>query len=183
MRALFGLRALQGGGPHPVDPEREGWPPFESVALGMPGLGPDRAQFTALQRAGSREPVVMVNLLQFRERARYRIEELDPSRLRPRLSAKGTQVSGREAYGRYSTNTIKLVGRMGGRLRWVGFSAEPFGDGGDRGWSQIALMQYPSRAHFVGMTRDAAYQSGTPHRDAGLERTELFACTSHAAFG
>jgi hypothetical protein len=43
-------------------------------------------------------------------------------------------------------------------------------------------MQYPSRAHFVGMTRDAAYQSGTPHRDAGLERTELFACTSHAAF-
>ena len=43
-------------------------------------------------------------------------------------------------------------------------------------------MQYPSRAHFIGMLRDGAYKAGTPHRDAGLERTELIACTSHAAF-
>jgi len=182
IRAVFGLRARLGGGPPPVDPAREPWPPFEAVELGTPEFGPNRAQFAALQQANSSDPVVMVNFLHFRERAAYPADGLDPSALRPKMAPGAADVSGRAAYGRYSANTIKLVGRMGGRLRWTGFRAEPLGDGSAPAWSQIALMQYPTRAHFIGMVRDAAYQAGTPHRDAGLERTELLACTSHAGF-
>ena len=94
----------------------------------------------------------------------------------------GTGVSGRAAYGRYSANTIKIVARLGGRIRWSGFRARRISEGPEPTWTQIALVEYPSRAHFIGMLRDEAYEAGTRHRDAGLERTELLACTSHAAF-
>ncbi|NQZ95974.1 MAG: DUF1330 domain-containing protein [Myxococcales bacterium] len=170
-RAAFGLRALRGGGPPPYDPAIEDRPTFEQLEMGAPEFGPTREQLEALQGADLESRVVMVNFLEFREQARH-AEPIEA----------GTGVSGRAAYGRYSANTIKIVGHLGGRIRWAGARARLISEGPEQSWTQVALMQYPSRAHFIGMLRDGAYQAGTPHRDAGLERTELIACTSHAAF-
>ena len=183
VRAAFGLRALRGGGPPPYDPASEDQPTFEQVEMGAPEFGPTREQFEVLQGADLQNRVVMVNFLEFRKRARYGEQEGDEqTRHAEPIKKAGTGVSGRAAYGRYSANTIKIVGRLGGRIRWAGGRARALSERPEPAWMQIALMEYPSRAHFIGMLRDEAYQAGTPHRDAGLERTEIIACTSHAAF-
>ena len=181
-RTAFRLRALRGGGPPPYAPAKEDRPTFEQVEMGAPEFGPTREQFEALQGADLESRVVMVNFLDFRERARYREQEDDAQTRHAEPIEAGRGVSGREAYGRYGANTIKIVGHLGGRIRWSGFRARRISEGSEPSWTQIALMEYPSRAHFIGMLRDEAYKAGTPHRDAGLERTELFACTSHAGF-
>ena len=181
-RTAFGLRALRGGGPPPYDPAREDRPTFEQVEMGVPEFSLTREQFEALQEADLESRVVMVNFLQFRERAHYRKREGDEHTQNAEPIEADTDVSGRAAYERYGANTIKIVGRLGGRVRWSGFRAQRISEGPELSWTQIALAQYPSRAHFIGMLRDQAYKAGTPHRDAGLERTELIACTSHAAF-
>ena len=178
----LGLRALRGGGPQPYDPASEDQPTFEQVEMGAPEFGPTREQFEVLQGADLESRVVMVNFLEFRERARYREQEGDEHTQNAEPIEAGTGVSGRAAYGRYSANTIKIVGHLGGRIRWAGARARQISEGPEQSWTQVALMQYPSRAHFIGMLRDEAYKAGTAHRDAGLARTELFACTSHAAF-
>ncbi len=181
-RAAFGLRALRGGGPPPYDPASEDRPTFEQLEMGAPEFGPTREQFEALTGTDLESRVVMVNFLEFRERARYREQEGGEQTRHAEPIEGGTDVSGRAAYGRYSANTIKIVGHLGGRIRWAGARARQISEGPEQSWTQVALMQYPSRAHFIGMLRDGAYKAGTPHRDAGLERTELIACTSHAAF-
>ena len=94
----------------------------------------------------------------------------------------GEVVSGAEAYARYGRNTLPMIGRIGGRIRWAGARALSLTANDEEPWHQIVCVQYPSRAAFIGMARSEAYQRGTPHRDAGLESTELVSCTSHAAF-
>ena len=74
---------------------------------------------------------------------------------------------------------MPLIGRIGGRIRWAGTRAHAVAEDGEA-WDQIVVVQYPSRAAFIGMVRSEAYRRGTPHRDAGLQATELVACTSHA---
>ena len=43
-------------------------------------------------------------------------------------------------------------------------------------------VQYPSRADFIGMVTSERYHAGHVHRDAGLDRTALLTCTSHAIY-
>lgn len=174
-RGIFGLRGLRGGGPRPYDPAREDRPTFGQVELGLPEFGPTREQFEVLEGADLESRVVMVNFLHFREQARYGEGEGDEQE-------PNAAVSGRTAYERYGANTVKIVGSLGGRPRWLGGRVRHIGDGPGQAWTQIALIQYPSRRHFIGMVRDEAYKAGTRHRDAGLEHTEIIACTSHPDF-
>jgi len=174
-RTLFGLRGLRGGGPPPYDRTTEKPPRFEETELGFPEFGPTREQFEVFHGSDLDRRVVMVNFLHFRERARYSDGGSDGSQ------STGS-VRGQTAYERYGANTMKIVGHLGGRPRWFGGRVRSVGEGPEQSWNQVALMQYPSRAHFIGMVRDAAYRSGTHHRDAGLERTELIACTSHPEY-
>ncbi|MCH2172422.1 hypothetical protein MK489_16720 [Myxococcota bacterium] len=181
-RTTFRFRGLLGGGPPPYDPSNEPPPSFTELEMGAQEFGPTPEQYQALERGSLETRVVMVNFLDFRDHANYREPESNPQP-RPHQSTKAhTHGSGSRAYGRYSANTIKLVGRLGGRLRWAGFRARRISEGTEQAWRQIALMEYPSRAHFLGMVRDEAYKVGIRHRDAGLSRTELLACTSHVGF-
>ena len=45
-------------------------------------------------------------------------------------------------------------------------------------WDQVAIMQYPDTAAFVDMIRDADYQAGLVHRDAGLADTVILVSRS-----
>ena len=111
----------------------------------------------------------MVNFLRHHEIAAYAEPHAAP-------------ISGAAAYERYGRNTMPLIGRIGGRIRWAGTRVRAVGENSEAPWHQIVLVQYPSRAAFIGMLHSDAYRRGTPHRDAGLEATELVPCTSHAAF-
>jgi len=168
-RLLMGTYALRGGGPPPFDPANEPVPDLVQEMTQAPHLGPDTAGVEALLAADLERPVVMVNFLRHREIAAY----AEPA---------ATPISGAAAYGRYGRNTVPLIGRLGGRIRWAGTRLRALLEEGEAPWHQIVFVQYPSRAAFIGMLCSEAYRRGTPHRDAGLEATELVSCTSHDEF-
>lgn len=169
--ALGAARLLRAGGPVPgslaeLDPSLL----REQVAS---DLAPDEAQLHAVLAARSDSRVVMLNLLDYRERADYGQEAEDRA-----------ERSGEAAYRLYARNTMPLIGRVGGRLRWQGTDMRPLGeaDAGAGAWDAVAAVQYPSREAFARMIASPRYQAGAHHRNAGLFRTRILACTSHAEF-
>jgi uncharacterized protein (DUF1330 family) len=113
-------------------------------------------------------PVVMVNLLRYRERAHYP----DGFAAEP--------CSGREAYGRYGAVAVQRIASVGGRLLYMGsVQATVIGPDAER-WDDVVLVEYPSRRKFIEMVSQPEYQAAAPHRTAALADSRLIA-TSTAA--
>jgi uncharacterized protein (DUF1330 family) len=102
-------------------------------------------------------PVVMLNLLKFKERA------------------DSGDVSGRESYNRYGRDVVPMVEKLGGRILWHGKADQSLI--GDEDWDAIALVEYPSRKAFLEMAMSQQMREVHGNREAGLERTVLIACT------
>jgi uncharacterized protein (DUF1330 family) len=101
-----------------------------------------------------KEPVVMLNLMRFRERS---------------LDGKG---SGWDAYLRYSAMTIKLIKSVGGTVIWAAKAeAIALGNMDRHRWDYAALVRYPSSAAFLSMMSSSSYA------DANVERNN--ACADH----
>ena len=101
-------------------------------------------------------PIVMVNLLKFREKAAYK-------------DGSDAELSGREAYARYGAGVAPLIEKHGGRLIFAGpVTFLTLGLVEDL-WDQVALVEYPSRKSLFDMSASEAYQQISHHRDAGLE--------------
>jgi uncharacterized protein (DUF1330 family) len=117
------------------------------------------------------QPVVMLNLLRFRDQADYP----PGSGIEP--------ATGRQAYERYSQLTFPHLRRVGGRPIWrADARACPIAPQGER-WDEVILVHYPSREAFIRMISDPAYQAGTVHRTAALEDSRLIATTSPQPIG
>ena len=97
-------------------------------------------------------PVVMVNLLRFRERS---------------LDGDG---SGWDAYLRYSRAVMPLIRARGGGVLWAG-NAEgaAFGEVPGGCWHYVVLVQYPSRAAFLDMVTSPEYAEANVHRENGAD--------------
>jgi uncharacterized protein (DUF1330 family) len=118
---------------------------------------PDPEQTAALQKAdGPGGRIVMVNLLKFRERARYR-------------DGRDAHLTGREAYERYAVEVGKLVRACGGRVVYVGDVTFLSLGRVDELWDEVALAEYPSRAAFLRMSSSPEWRTIAEHREAGLE--------------
>jgi len=123
-------------------------------------LHPTQEQLETLRKNVSGDPVVMLNLLDYRDRAQLGDE----------------QVSGAEAYGRYARVAGTLNARLGGSIVWSGQNAEPLvGDPGS--WQRLAFVSYPSRAAYLELESRSDYREAAAARDAGLERTRLLVTT------
>jgi uncharacterized protein (DUF1330 family) len=119
---------------------------------------PRPEQIQALVTDPDQGPVVMLNLLKFKERA---------------TEEEGT---GADAYRRYGDAVIKMVEARGGRVLWSGRATHVLvGEDADK-WDAIALVQYPSPTTFLEMAMSGEYQKIHGHREAGLESTVLIAC-------
>ena len=125
-------------------------------------IDPSADQVRALRDAGTDGPVVMLNLLKFRERAKY----LEDS---PRAPC-----SGADAYRRYQTAFVETVGDVShAEVVWEGQVDMPFIGDAAQDWDKCLLVRYPSRQHFLSMMANGAYRDALVHRYAGLERTIL----------
>lgn len=126
---------------------------------------PKGEQLQALLAMGGDQPIVMLNLLKFREVAEYD----DPAE---------AKISGREAYMRYGQLMKPFVEAKGGRMWFSGsVDALVIGEVGEL-WDMAAMMEYPSRAAFVAIAMDPAVQGFAVHRKAGLAGQLLIQCTS-----
>jgi uncharacterized protein (DUF1330 family) len=116
-----------------------------------------------LQRA-IKGPVVMLNLLRFRNVADYSASpELAPA----------TPISGAEAYDRYVAHTLPHLKKSGGELMFLG-EGGPFLIGPeDERWDRAMLVRQRDVASFMAFATNAAYLAGLGHRVAAVEDSRL----------
>ncbi len=116
-------------------------------------MEPTAEQLAALGTSEHEGPVVMLNLVRFRELA---------------SDGDGT---GRDAYGRYSRGFIPLLKRCGGTILWAGdVTGVAIGDDAGDHWDYAVLVQYPDRQAFVATITSDDYRAINHHRLAGLDR-------------
>jgi len=116
----------------------------------------DLLNIAGLHTLDQQRPVVMVNLMRFRDRS---------------LDGDG---SGWDAYLRYSAVTVPMIKARGGTLLWTG-EAKMVALGPETGhsWDYVALVYYPSVVAFIDMMTSADYENlSDPHRRNG--------CAEHA---
>lgn len=131
-------------------------------------IDPTADQVRRLRDHGRDGPVVMLNLLKFRETAAY------PA------GSDAADCSGREAYSRYQHAFTVTVGAISqaeilydGPVEqvFIGMAGTPETD-----WDKVLIVRYPSAKHFLAMMADAGYRDALVHRYAGLARTVLLQC-------
>ncbi|MEI6417544.1 MAG: DUF1330 domain-containing protein [Sphingomonadales bacterium] len=100
-------------------------------------------------------PMVMVNLLKFKDKATYP-DGRDP------------ELSGREAYDRYGAGVVACLKAVGGHVVYSGpVSGIILGQVEDM-WDAVALAYYPSPQAMMQMVAMPEYQAIEIHRYAGL---------------
>jgi len=116
---------------------------------------PTGGQLQALIARGAKAPIVMLNLLKFKDKAVYK-------------DGRATQLSGREAYQKYADLMGPFVTSHGGRVLFNGDAkGQVIGEVGEL-WDVVALVEYPSAEAFakIAMSQDVA--GFGVHREAGL---------------
>jgi uncharacterized protein (DUF1330 family) len=116
---------------------------------------PDPEQLARMGSPGD-GPIVMVNLLKFRDKARY-------------PDGRDAELSGREAYHRYGVEVTKLLEALGGRVLFVGDVRSLSLGHVESLWDEVALAEYPSREAFLRMLTSREMRDIAVHREAGLE--------------
>lgn len=131
---------------------------------GQTFLAATQAAGKAFYRRQIQGPVVMLNLLRYRETADYKdYEELAP--IQP--------ISGEEAYKAYMDHTLPFLDEMGSEVLF-------FGKGGSwligpeaEQWDAVLLVKHPSVAEFLSFAQNEAYLCGVGHRTAALLDSRL----------
>jgi uncharacterized protein (DUF1330 family) len=128
-------------------------------------VDPDRQQLSrVLKEIPQDTPIVMLNLLRFRDQAVYP----DGHGAEP--------CTGAEAYHRYSQTAIRKITEVGGQPIWAGnVQGSVIAPPGEE-WDEVLLVEYPSIGAFMDMIRQPDYQEAAVHRTAALEDARLI-CT------
>lgn len=134
----------------------------------MRSIEPTRERIQEFARAADDGPVVMLNLLRYREWAAY------PA------GFDAAPCSGAEAYARYAAAVFPLLEKRGARLLWRGSGRMVVIGPADESWDEVLLVEYPTRGHLIEMVTSPEYQAIAPHRTAALADSRLIATTSAA---
>ncbi|MGC6472587.1 MAG: DUF1330 domain-containing protein [Parvibaculales bacterium] len=118
-------------------------------------LYPDKNQIDELRNGPADTPVVMVNLLVFKNRSSYR---------------------------KYQLAIAKLLPKYGAKLVWAGEMRSTVIGENVPAFESIYLVQYPTHDAFLEMTSSPAYLEDKIHREEGLESQWLLATTPDPMF-
>ncbi|WP_420625405.1 DUF1330 domain-containing protein [Candidatus Poriferisodalis sp.] len=121
------------------------------------------AQIDAVAESDPDQPVVMLNLLRYRETAEsgYGVDGM----------------SGEAAYREYGRRFAELHPRFGGEPIWMGRAGHTAIGPTSEQWDIAILVRYPTRAQFVAMFRDPDYLAIAPIRAAALEDSRIIETT------
>jgi uncharacterized protein (DUF1330 family) len=133
----------------------------------MHSTEPTELQLRELAEADQDSAFDMVNLLKYRDVAKYdsAVE-----------NAKGR--SGREAYNEYAKVVLPKIRALGGSLAYRGKCDHLFVGDESQAYDELIVVRYPCRKAYLEMFRSADYQSAIKHRKAGLEFRILHASTA-----
>ena len=104
---------------------------------------------------GDDDPILMVNLLKFKDKAEYE-------------DGRATNLSGREAYEIYVTETREHLANVGAELILGGEVSGLLLGEVEELWDAFGVARYPSRKAMIAMARNPAYMESEKHRAAGL---------------
>ena len=104
---------------------------------------------------GDDDPILMVNLLKFKDEAEYE-------------DGRATNLTGREAYEIYVTETREHLANVGAELILSGEVNGLLLGEVEELWDAFGVARYPSRKAMIAMARNPAYIESEKHRAAGL---------------
>lgn len=115
---------------------------------------PNAEQIAGFQQPGP-EPIYMVNLLKFREKAVY-------------PDGRETALTGREAYDIYGAAVSELLKEFGGEAVFAADVERLMLGEVEELWDEVAIAMYPSRDAMLQMMISPKMQEISIHRTAGL---------------
>ncbi len=119
-------------------------------------LMPNDQQMAGFLEEGKDQPIYMVNLLKFKDKAVY------PDK-------RETDLTGEEAYAIYGQEVRKHLEKVGAKPIFSGkVSRLMLGEVEDL-WDVVAIAMYPNRKAMLDMLSDPEYIKSAQHRVAGLE--------------
>jgi len=117
---------------------------------------PNDQQMAGFLEEGKDQPIYMVNLLKFKDKATY------PDK-------RETDLTGEEAYAIYGQEVRKHLEKVGAKPIFSGkVSRLMLGEVEDL-WDTVAIAMYPNRKAMLDMISDPEYIKSAQHRVAGLE--------------
>jgi len=125
-------------------------------------IDPTPDQLGELVAERSDRPIVMLNLLRFKQRADGALAD--------------EALSGEEAYRRYGEAVASSLARVGGSLELVARCAQTVIGPEAEHWDLVALARYPSRKAFLEMVGDPEFQQKHELRSAALADSRLICC-------
>lgn len=129
-------------------------------------IDPERDQFEAFKALPRDEPIMMLNLLRFREKAAY---------------ADGRDVSGAAAYEAYGRESAPVFQRVGGEIIWRGRPQVMLIGPKDKHWDLAFIARYPTAGAFLEMVTDPQYREAVKHRQAAVLDSRLIRTTAAEA--
>lgn len=123
---------------------------------------PEPEQFQELMKGPADTPVVMVNLLSFKQKA----------------DGGNEGMSGQESYMRYGGKMREFVESKGGRFLWTGRVDSMVLGESDYDFQVVALVEYPSRQAFVEIATSEHVGEIGKDRSKGLAGQWLIATTT-----
>ncbi len=127
-------------------------------------LEPTQESGRAFFLRGITGPVVMLNLLRFRDVADYSAA--------PGLAPE-SPISGAEAYRRYIEHTLPHLERSGGSLLFLGKGGNFLIGPTDERWDAALLVRQSSVEAFMAFASNAEYLAGIGHRLAAIEDSRI----------
>ncbi|GHF26438.1 hypothetical protein GCM10017044_21740 [Kordiimonas sediminis] len=127
-----------------------------------PYIDPEREQFEVFKNLPRDEPIHMLNLIKFKDKATYE---------------DGRDMSGADAYAAYGRESGPVFSRVGGKIIWRGIPQVMLIGPDHMVWDQIFVAWYPHAGAFLEMVTDPAYKIAVKHRQAGVEDSRLIRCS------
>lgn len=126
-------------------------------------VDPTREQFDYFKTLDRESPIMMLNLIRYKDTASY--PEDHP--------CAGENLTGEQAYKNYMRESGAVFERLGGEIMWKGaYKAMVIGPD-DKQWDQIFVARYPSANAFMAMISDPDYQKAVVHRQAAVLTSRL----------
>jgi len=119
---------------------------------------PERDQFDAFKALPRNKPIMMLNLVRFRDNAAYEDDR---------------EVTGAEAYAAYGRESSPVFSRVGGSIVWRGAPELMLIGPPEKRWDLAFVARYPTAGAFLEMVTDPAYQVAVRHRQAAVLDSRL----------
>ena len=129
----------------------------------MDYVDPSRENFAAFKALPRDTPIMMLNLVRYKDRAEYPEGHPDAD--------KGW--TGREAYAEYHRAIAPILAGLGANIVWSGKFEGVVTGPADWPWDDTFVMRYPNSAAFLAMVTDADYRQAVVHRQAAVQDIRL----------